>query len=172
MEIFDRILASTFSAEVISLFVDVGVGGIVGVAMNAVGLFVVIDLATAHILRMCNWFQVSRIDAVPRSAQVVDFQTLRNSTNEMLVDQPMRQIAFILPATKAITIWHDRSGPEPTLARLSIWDTFIQQFLNRLKLGAEYRLGSWHSGNSPFLTVGAGGCFAHPSAHSFNHRKR
>lgn len=155
MQIGKRTLASTFPAE-ISLFADVGVGGIVGVAMNAVGPFLVIALATAHILRMCNRFQVSGVDAVPRSAQVVDFQALGDSADEMLINQPVGQIAFILPATKAITIWHDRSSPEPTLARLSVWDTFIQQFLNRLKLGAADRIDSWHSGNLNFPGVGRG----------------
>jgi len=122
-------------------------------AMNAVGSFMPVASATAHVLVVSDWFQVSRIDAVRRSASVVKLQAFRDSSDQEFINQPVRAVALLSPATLSISP-ADRPSPEPALVRLSVWDKFIQQLFNRL--GAVDRIGSWHSGNLDFPGCRAG----------------
>ena len=154
-------LAPAFPANAMSFRGDIGIGLSVGMILRAVGFLS--KVATAHVLRMGDRFQVSRIAAGPVSAGVIEFKALGNSADEVLINQPICSANLLPPSTLAITTWIDETNPVPAVSRLSIWDVLIQQFNDRL--------GSWHLGNSHFPDCRAGECLPHSSAHSFNHEE-
>jgi hypothetical protein len=123
-------------------------------AMNAVSPFT--PVATAHVLFVSNWLQMSRVHTSAVSAEVVEFKAFRDSADEILVHQPVCPMGFLLPVANTVTSGFDISGPEPTVIRLSIWDVFIQQIKDRIGLG--------HSGNLNFPGCLSGWMFARPLA--------
>jgi hypothetical protein len=159
-------LAFTLPADPFPRSVDMGVGSIIGMTLRAVFSLAPVVYAPANILRHRDWFQVCRVYAPAVSAQVIELQAFRNSTDEVFVHQPMRLVGLISPDTTAVSL-AGRANPKPALARLSIGDVFCDKIVNRLV--AVDRIGFRHSGNSSFPDCRADGCLPHPSAHSFNH---
>jgi len=134
------------------------------VALRTMGLFTFVVSATAHVLFARDWLQVCRIHASALATQVIEFKALRYGTDELFVHQPVRSVALSSPSTTGITTPVGTPSPEPTVIGLSIGGKFSQQLFNRFRLVG-------HSGNLNFPDCRAGGCFEHPSAHSFNHRE-
>jgi len=160
-------LAAARSAVARSVFVDAGVGGVVSVALRTVCSLTKVAPAPANILRARDRFQMSGIHAMANSAEMIELKSFRDSANDMFVNKPVRRVAFLSPATVAITLTADRTRPKPALAKLSIRDVFGEKIVFRLDAD---RIGR-HLGNSHFPDCRAGECLPHSSAHSFNHEE-
>jgi hypothetical protein len=127
--------------------------GSIFMTARAVGSFAQPVPAPANVFRVGDWLQVCGIHTMPRLADgMVKFETIWHGTNEVFINKPVCHVALSPPATTAVTLLGNRAIPQPTLFGLSIWDTFRQQFLNRLDADTI----RWHSGNLNFSGCRAG----------------
>jgi len=140
-------LASAFLALAKSFFGDVGVGRVKLMALLAVSFLT--PVATAYVLFVRNRFQVSWVATGSLVTGVVKFKSLRDSANKVLVGQTVDPVRLAPPTTTAITLIIERSRPQPAMSKLSNWDIFGEDLVNRLKL-------VWHSGNLNFPGCRAG----------------
>ena len=94
--------------------------------LRAAGSLAPVVSASPQILFMRDRFQVSRVHAMPRLAEMVKLQSFGHWANPVLIRQPMHGAGFSFPATGSVTFPRNRAGPEPALPGLSDWRVFSE----------------------------------------------